>query len=296
MRPAFRDDDADARFRVGSHGGARIRAGGVEPDSGSLSEERSSPCFGPSGETVMNAPAASAQKGRVFIGVPSYDDRINSAILNALFFASRTEPKSDLVAIVESGSWLTRNFNSLYAAALNMREEKNLTHFCLLHDDIAINEPWWLDKMLDLMEEKGADILSAIVPIKNGTGLTSTAFDELIGDPPHVRRLTLHEAFTNFPPTFTQDKLLLNTGLMLVDIRKVWAEMLFFEFEDRILKIPNGDKTTFRAVGCPEDWNFSRKARSLGAKLFATREIKVTHVGTGRFSNHMPAGSMKEDR
>lgn len=235
---------------------------------------------------------------KVFVGIPSYDGRVNSGLLNAHAFASRLERSALEVMVVESGSWLTRNFNSLYASALNMRKERGLTHFCLLHDDVCIDDPWWLDKMLDLMAKNEADVLSAIIPIKNGTGITSTAFDELVGDVghKHIRRLTMKEAFEKFPSTFTDEKLLLNTGLMLIDIRKFWAENIWFEFEDRILRVSTDNGPRFTAVGCPEDWNFSRKAKAAGAKLFATREIKATHLGVGKWRNHGPWGSMEVDQ
>lgn len=231
-------------------------------------------------------------KAKVFIGVPSYDGRINSGILSAHLLASKCGAAEFLS--IESGSWLTKNFNGLLAQALNLRAERGLTHFCLMHDDIAVGQPGWLDKMLEIMEANGADVLSAIVPIKNGSGITSTALDEVVNN--HVRRLTLHEAFNEFPATFTHDKLLLNTGLMLIDLRKPWVEEIWFQFLDSILRVSDGAKVTFKAVGCPEDWDFSRRARCMGAKLFATREIAVTHLGNGKFSNAGPFGTEKTDK
>lgn len=91
--------------------------------------------------------------------------------------------------------------------------------------------------------------------------------------------------------TFTDPKLLLNTGLMLIDIRKPWIEKCWFEFVDRIEKIDG----KFVDVGMSEDWHFSRKAREMGASLWATREISVRHIGGGEFPNDQPWGVLKTD-
>ena len=118
--------------------------------------------------------------------------------------------------------------------------ERMASHFCLLHDDI-VPEPLWLDKMMRIMEEQHADILSVVVPLKNDKGLTSTALDVGVGDEdPHwrVKRLTLKEIYNDYEPTFTHEKLLVNTGLMLVDLRKPWVENVWFAFEDKIIPDP----------------------------------------------------------
>jgi GT2 family glycosyltransferase len=151
--------------------------------------------------------------------------------------------------------------------------------------------------MVRLLQEHKADVLSVVIPIKNEKGLTSTALDVGIGDEDshwRVKRLTLTEIYNDYEPTFTHEKLLVNTGLMLVDLRKPWVENVWFAFEDKIIpdpKVPGN----FKAVGVSEDWFFSRRARELGAKLYATREISVLHSGTNEFSNASAWGSLGED-
>jgi len=151
--------------------------------------------------------------------------------------------------------------------------------------------------MMSIMEKHRADVLSVVVPLKNDKGLTSTALDMAVGDEdPHwrVKRLTLNEIYNDYEPTFTHEKLLVNTGLMLVDLRKPWVENVWFAFEDKIIpdpKIPG----YFKAVGVSEDWFFSRRACELGAKLYATREISVLHAGTTEYSNASAWGSLSED-
>ena len=45
----------------------------------------------------------------------------------------------------------------------------------------------------------------------------------------------------------------------------------------------------------PEDWLFSRQARANGAKLFATREVKLLHRGPKSFGNMNAWGTAKTD-
>ncbi len=224
------------------------------------------------------------EKPKVFLGIPCYGNQVNEGVIDAVACAS----KRGLVAAKQALNFsiLTHTFNMLWASALNHRKTKGITHFALLHADIG-PEVLWLDKMMDLMNEHGADVLSAVSPIKDDKGLTSTALDEPVGghDPYwRVRRLSLHEIHKKFPGTFTHGKLLVNTGCMLVDLRKPWVEKICFRFENAMLPHPTveGD---FMPVVLPEDWAFSRDAKKLGAKLFATREVSLYHEGNIRFTN-----------
>lgn len=227
---------------------------------------------------------------KVFIALPCYGDRIHASIVDSLM-KSVKDPARVVRIMSNSFSILTRNFNSLYCQALNSRTD-GVTHFCMIHDDIVINNMFWLDKMIDIMASSEADILSAIVPIKDKRGVTSTAQDLRSDDQPYrVKRYTMHELH-KMPATFTADNLLLNSGLMLVDIRKEWAEKVCFQFNDAITKGPQG---TYYPVGLSEDWLYSIKARAFGAKLFATREISVHHVGQTRYPNDSAWGSLQED-
>jgi hypothetical protein len=226
---------------------------------------------------------------KIFLGVPTRDGRIDKGQVNCLISAFQSS-LIDKVQI-EHGSWITRNFNACFANALNARPKA--THFCLLHDDVVPQQADWLQKLLDVSMKVNADVLSVVVPLKTQLGITSTALDQQVKDYDQryrVRRLTMTEIFER-TPTFTDPQLLLNTGLMLIDIRKPWVENIWFEFVDRIEKF--GDK--FVGVGMSEDWNFSRQARKLGASLWATREISVRHMGGGEFPNDQPWGLVKTD-
>jgi hypothetical protein len=224
---------------------------------------------------------------RVYLGIPTRDGCLPST--GALIAASRS-PYLEQIQI-QSGSWLTRNFNECYAAALNLRPK--ITHFGLLHDDIQPLQADWLDRLVRISVERSAGVVSVVVPLKHVSGLTSTALDQGIGGMDQryrVRRLTLAEVFKR-EPTWSEPDLLLNTGLMLVDIRQPWAEQLWFGMVDGIIR----HEGKFRAVGFPEDWNFSRQVKKLGGTLWATREIQVEHLGGGRFQNSSPWGTLATD-
>jgi hypothetical protein len=232
------------------------------------------------------------RKYRILIGMPTYLGKMEAGILAPMLQASkRPDISFNLMASDTSANCM--GMNILWCAAIDAYERGEATHFLMHHSDI-IPEPFWLDKMVDVMERTGADLLSAIVPIKDNKGFTSTAIDESpvpsIPAPWRVRRLTMHEVMS-MEPTFTHPKLLLNDGLMLVDLSKPWVDKVCFRFDDTILKV-NGKRTP---VASPEDWHFSRAARELGAKVYATREVQLRHVGTMGFPNNQAWGDCKTD-
>jgi hypothetical protein len=101
----------------------------------------------------------------------------------------------------------------------------------------------------------------------------------------------MHEIM-KLPPTFTHEKLLVNNGIVLIDIRKPFAEKMFWTCDTPIIKKDG----VYHAMFASEDWNFSRMARKAGAtKIFATREVTLTHEGRYRFRNDTEWGSLKTD-
>ncbi len=220
---------------------------------------------------------------RTMIVIPTYDGKMHSGLLHS----TRTCAKEQPYAIGTSGSsFLTRCFNVLWAGCLNARD-KGFTHFCMLHADV-VPDGQWLDKMHEIMAAKEADILSVVMPIKSQEGVTSTALD--VRDHWQVQRLTMHEIF-KLDPTFTHEKILINTGLMLVDIRKPWVENVFFRTEDLMEKVDG----KFKVRAMSEDWAFSRDARAAGAKIFATREVLAIHHGNASFPNSFEWGTLTTD-
>lgn len=196
-------------------------------------------------------------------------------------------------------SLLSRNFNTLLCEALNRNQ---FTHFLLIHGDI-VPQSGWLQAMHVEMKAADADILSAVVPIKTPKGLTSTALCKEETTPLLIRRLTLKECLDtakianlglSISPSgksFTGDYLVLNSGLMLIDLRKDWIRNIRFRMTDQIIKQPDG---SYKASGASEDWLFSLDARKLGAKLWATTAVKLNHVGGANFSNYESYGIESE--
>jgi predicted O-methyltransferase YrrM len=76
--------------------------------------------------------------------------------------------------------------------------------------------------------------------------------------------------------------LLINSGMLLVDLNFPRVEELYFTMSDWIERV-NG-RLTARVFS--EDWFFSKLAADLGAKLMATRKIKVDHIGNAAYPNY----------
>jgi hypothetical protein len=228
------------------------------------------------------------EENRLYLALPSYDGlRINAyAILQPILQAAKGRSPFRGVLVDDVGySALAHNFNGMWARALNARA-KGITHFVMLHSDVMPQSPTWAEDMYRIMERERASVLSVVLPLKDQRGLTSTAIDT--GDIWAPRRLALTEIFLH-PPTFAHERLLVNTGLMMVDFRAPWVEKVHFTLNDEIRQNPSGE---FYAAIEPEDWFFSRRARELGARLVATREIAASHYGSAEFLNTTPWGDL----
>lgn len=189
---------------------------------------------------------------------------------------------------------LDHAFNRLWAVALNLRE-KGATHFAMQHDDVAPCQGW-LDILMAELVRTGADVVSAVVPIKSEAGLTSTAVET--DDDYFPRRLTMKEVH-DLPETFADEdvggELLLNTGLWVCDIRRPWVDTpspLVFHTVNRIVL---DDEGQWQAQAKSEDWEFSRAARARGARLLATRKVALHHAGEMRFTNSTVWGEWQTD-
>lgn len=247
------------------------------------------------------------ERARVYLGIPTHDGRIQNEIVNSILGAGQSLARIQ----IEGGSALTCNFNNCYATALNNRDVKNggkmpvgqgVTHFAMLHSDIAVVGNGWLDELVTTARIVDADVLSVVMRLKrepvrgadgsSDGGMTSTAIEENddvgreSGANPlgfKARKLTLKECLER-GDTWTDPGILINTGLMLVNICKPWSDKVWFEFRDG-LGCKDG---TYFPVSLAEDYGFSRMVRREGGRIFATTAIKATHVGGGRWENRMP--------
>lgn len=195
------------------------------------------------------------------------------------------------------GSLLAQGFNGAWCEALNKQEEgENIKYFAMLHDDV-VPPDWWLDTLWEDLESSGADLMAAVVPIKDMFGNTSTAIDST-GDRFSVeRRIHLAEiqrlpkvfsaADCNYPGRF----LLANTGCWICRLDRPWKDAVdehgnkvaFFTVNDKICRSPTTGKWICPVE--PEDWFFSRQLGSLGAKVLCTSRMIIQHYGLMPFSS-----------
>ncbi len=217
------------------------------------------------------------------------------------------------------GSW--DNFNTLWAMALNRAAAGEITHFAMLHADIA-PQAGWLDVLLEECDKFDADLVSAIVPLKDHSGITSSGLGRL-GEPfgGAYRRVAVRE-LPGLPATFDELDLaraygsakyarlplLHNNGCWVCDLRKpvfraeepVLVEGRYsvalaamFAFPRRIVRF-NGQ---WCVQGESEDWYFSRRLWELGAQTYLTQRVKLSHLDAGTaYPNHGDWGAQEHDQ
>lgn len=201
--------------------------------------------------------------------------------------------------------------NVLLATVLNAQEDAknpmNITHVAMLHNDV-VPEYGWLDILLDEAERTGADLLSAVIPIKDPNGLSSTAIDS---DNPYevTRRLTMTEVY-RLPETFGSedcgyppDRLLANIGCFVLRFDKTapWRNALnddgtlalSFKCGDRVGRNRGGK---WEAQHSPSDWGLSRDLQAMGAKVMATRKVKLLHMGDMPYTSQNAWGEWETDQ
>ncbi len=237
---------------------------------------------------------------KILIGLPTYDNRTDAR--QALFlYGARLDSIQTLIQTKQLSA-LCWCFNWFWANALN---DKTVDYFLLIHADIVPVAPQkWISKLIAEAENAHADLFSVLSPIKNQDGLTSTALAS--AEHPHERRLTMTEAM-QLPETFDADDvanvygwqsdtdttMLVNTGLMLVDLRRNRAkwETMWFKTVDRVEK-QNGK---FVATFVPEDWDFSKQAHANGLRVAATRAVTLIHHGAIDYRNDAAWGTKAAD-
>lgn len=245
----------------------------------------------------------------VFLGMPRHGGTLHDGAACG-FYKMPTLGECDVINARYASSLLTKAFNSLWAMALASRDGGICTHFAMLHNDID-PEPAWLDKLLGELTRLDADVVSAVVPLKDTRGLTSTAIDNPADSWNPIKRLSLHEVH-KLPETFDaadcgypESALLINTGLWVCDLRKPWCSAawpdgslkMFFRQEDRIYRRPEHlDGPRYGVETKSEDWNFGRDLHSWGCKVYATRKVKLKHYGEYAFSNEGAWGTQHVDR
>jgi len=211
-----------------------------------------------------------------YFGIPTRDGRFDHRISDTLIQARLRFATS--CQRTNRSSLLTFNFNSIYADALNRRKD-GITHLFLIHDDVVPTDREWPELLLHELKTYSLHAISAIIPIKNNTGKTSTAVEHADGTIEHLRTPTTHATFLSADAKPGQ-RLLINTGLLLLDIRHEWAERLCFNIRDEIVRKQDG---TFEAKVHPEDWEMSRWFARNGVPYGATSRVNLVHCGGGEW-------------
>lgn len=221
---------------------------------------------------------------KIFLGMPGYGKQ-TAAAGRAFWRASRN--MDDVCLEYQAGSLLACNFNKLWCTALTMvHRGERVDYFAMLHDDIGC-EDFWLDKLIEELEEKQLDVLGVVVPIKDTRGMTSIALHRPDDNWEPECRLTMHDVF-ELPETFTSDDLggaplLLNTGCWVAKWNQEWCRQVRFTINDRI--VFDRPHNCYRPEVESEDWYFSRLLNEIGLKVGATRKVAVKHEGEIEFHN-----------
>lgn len=228
----------------------------------------------------------------VFLAIPNRG-AIQEPTVGALFRTGRT----DVLVRTRSTSLLTFTFNILWTDALNERKALGLKRFVMMHDDIAPLDEGWLDTLLREFDASGADVLSAVVPIKDERGLSSIALWN-----PETRemvRVTMTEALA-YPKTFGGTEagrpgwaVLPNTGLWVCDFTKPWVEKVCFTIRDR--NFYDAHDGMWKAQCYSEDWDFGAQCHALGLSVKATTAVKLNHHGQFKFPNFVAWGTHATD-
>lgn len=221
----------------------------------------------------------------IFLGVPT-----RGSIAAGTFKATHQMGMPARVE-VEPSSLLTLAFNRLWCKWLN----SGIDRFVMLHDDVAPIEPGWLITLSEAYSATTAPVLSAVLPMKDNRGLSSTAF--LDATTMRIRRLSMTRAFT-LPKIFTAQEagyhaetvILPNTGLWITQ-RYHWAENITFTIRDRNEKVSG----QWQARCFSEDWDFGWQLFKMGVEVKATTLIPCKHMGECGYPNYLPWGNVIED-
>jgi len=228
---------------------------------------------------------------KAFIGMPMHTTSCHPSAAAGMHhaLAQGASYQGEINASAICNSSLPYCFDMLWCNARNMGAD----YFAMIHSDVCPHMGWF-NILYDELQRTGADLVSAVVPIKNVTGMTSTGIDDT-GNIWHPRRLTLHEVF-KLDETFTDPQLLCNTGLFICRLKRPWnKEPIGFK---QLHKIEVNEHTgVWEPSFIPEDWDFSRQLRARGVphgNIYATRKVKLFH-DLEIYNNYSAWGQCKTD-
>lgn len=238
-------------------------------------------------------PTPSDPRPRVFMAMPHYGQVHADAAA-----AFHLRPTLGGVRIARhfspSSSVLEHTFNICLMAALDARDNGEADLFVMLHSDVAPLHAGWVDVLARRLAEERATVVSAVVPLKDGSGRTSTAIG-LGSDPWGLARHVLLSDRDAMPETFGpadacdpgSEVLLLNTGCWVADLSHPFWDRCSFRVESRIRREPApGGGTAYTAEFRPEDWELSRDLQAAGAEIRGTWAVPLRHHGVSNWPSH----------
>jgi hypothetical protein len=243
------------------------------------------------------------QSHDVMLAIPTNGQTLTYGAAQGLFRASWTHR---VQINHHDKSLLSAAFNKLWCDALNAFEAGEITHLAFLHADINPGDGW-IDMLIHEMDDAYAAVCSAVSPIKDQRGLTSTGLGELGLQWSPLRRFTMKEVL-DFPVTFDagdaghpEKVLLVNSGCWVADLRHPAFRIVhsngespfYFTINDRVVREKESGKWTHQVES--EDWFFSRQLFSYGVRAVATTRVPIVHVGMSGYRNDVVWGAQETD-
>lgn len=218
----------------------------------------------------------------VLLATPNYDGKISTGTHVSSLWPS--DARLRVRPCDFGGSVLPMVFNHAWVAGV----EGNWDLFAMIHADVSA-EPGWLGKLVEILDEEQADIVSCVIPIKDDTRVVSTAWDR--GD--DVVHLT-YEDIERLPATFGDAELLelypeskglmMNTGCWVARLKQPWNKQWrgftttsWIDWERKPPVVHVGG----------EDYLMSRALRALDPppRVLATSAVQTRHEGRSWWSS-----------
>lgn len=249
----------------------------------------------------------------VYLGMPLGSRLVDIESAHNLYLPAKPGTGLKVIHWPNVNSSLGHCFNGLLCDCYAKQADHDITHFAMIHGDV-VPESYWLSTMLEELERVDADVLSAVLAIKDSQGVSSTGL--FYADRPDwpTRRLTFTEIHkSRLPRTFNHQDLIdnglatgkdgevmvINTGLWVARYKKPWFQdnKVVFRQTHEIKKLPrpDGKGDYLQCWFMPEDWWFARDLASWGARVYATSCVSVNHVGNSLFPNADPWGTAITD-
>jgi hypothetical protein len=206
---------------------------------------------------------------KIYMGIPTRDGKLDHRHVRIITSLAGQYP--GLAMETQSMSLLNLNFNTLYANALNARKH-GFTHFLMLHDDIIPKQDDWVRILHSEMAAGNLDVISAAVIIKGTDRLSCAMYD---GEKSWPMTAKLFGPDTTIVNT-GKPILMMNTGCLLMDITKPWADSFCFSGHDTIVK---GEDGQFMAMAESEDYRMSIWLHQNGVPYGATSKVHTWHRG-----------------